>query len=471
MKAITFAVAPPTLEPMKLRKPVGRLFRQLARRLVTFGLSLGLAGAAHANGALPATIQVLLPPAAPKTVIVSTNFGLITSTDGGATWSWICEHDVGLQGNAYQVTAAPATRVLALSNDGLVATDDSACTWNKLMGLDVVIPFDYFPDPTDANHLLALGILRSQQRGFAVMELKSTAVPMPPLTMLYAAPAGQELNTLEIARSNPKIIYATLSTAGNTQPAGVARTEDGGVTWTVTTPDPTITELGILAVDSDDPNKLFFRVAADDGDRLFVSTDGGKTVRNALSPKLTMSGFSRLSNGHVLIAFLDIDHGYIYRSIDGGMTFPLLPSTIHPRSMAERAGRVYATTDVNLDKYALGYSDDEGATWKRAMGLEDVVASKTCNAACAYSCNSLLSRKVFAPGACGPMDGGAVDGGDGGVDAPEPVADAAAPEPDAPAPIAKPKSSGCAYGTEVTPTGLGSLLVVGLALLRARRRR
>src|SRR3981189_1117880 len=62
---------------------------------------------ASANGALPATIQVPLPPAAPPTTVVRTNFGLISSTDGGGSWRWTCEHDRGSQGRAYQLAAPP----------------------------------------------------------------------------------------------------------------------------------------------------------------------------------------------------------------------------------------------------------------------------------------------------------------------------------------------------------------------------
>ena len=109
----TEAMAPTmTARPSSSRPPAEQAVARSSRALA---LALTVAavlapGQARANGALPATIQALLPPDAPGTTIVATTFGLITSIDGGARWRWTCEHALGDQGSAYQLAAPPAVR-------------------------------------------------------------------------------------------------------------------------------------------------------------------------------------------------------------------------------------------------------------------------------------------------------------------------------------------------------------------------
>jgi hypothetical protein len=440
-------------------------------RLLLIVLTIGFQGArARANGALPATIQVLLPATAPKTILVTTNFGLITSTDDGATWQWICEHDLGAQGSAYQVGAGG--QLLALATAGLVGSSDLACGWSLVMDDKFAITQDYFPDPADPARVLALGILRSQQRAFAVLELKLAAAAQATVTTLYTPPVGDELTTVEVARSNRQIVYATIRAPNGVDPARVIRTEDGGKTWTESKPDLAITELGILAVDNSDPNRIYFRVPTPDGDELHVSSDGGKTVKKALAPSLAMSAFVQLPNGHLLVGWQDIDRGYLDRSTDGGGTFARLNSDLHARSLAARGGKVYMAVDFLVDGYALAASPDEGTTWTRAMGLDDVVANGSCAGArstCASLCQSLVSRFVFKAPVCAafgaPADGGAVpaDGGSS-ADARPATKDTAVSAPPPP-----PSGCGCALGGR-RPGGVGWLVVAMLALALRRRR-
>jgi hypothetical protein len=374
---------------------------------------LSLAGTdARANGALPATIQVLAPSDAPATTIVTTNYGVISSTDDGGHWAWTCEHGLGQQGRLYQLTAPPGSHLVGLATDGLVSSDDLGCGWTLLLDQQTVIPVDYFPDPNRGERVAVLGISRQQQRIYQVAEL-------PGPRILYTAPAGQKLTTVEIARSDGQVLYATLIPDDPTASASLARSTDGGATWTVVTPAPPLSDLGILAIDQTDPRKLYLRQVAPDGDRLLVSDDAGETLRMARAPARVMSAFRQLPSGHLLVGWLDVDRGYLERSSDGGTTFTVLSPTFHANSLAERAGRVYAGLDHFADGYVLAASDDEGATWRRVMGLSDVVIAGCVSAECAGTCRGLIQRKVFTPAACGiSPDAGVVDAGvDAAVDA------------------------------------------------------
>ena len=53
--------------------------------------SLLAAGSARADGAFPDSGQVLLLPDRSNEIIVGTNFGLISTSDGGLSWEWTCE--------------------------------------------------------------------------------------------------------------------------------------------------------------------------------------------------------------------------------------------------------------------------------------------------------------------------------------------------------------------------------------------
>lgn len=384
---------------------------------------------ARANGALPTTIQVLLPPAAPSTIIESTTFGLLISDDEGASWRWTCEHDVSAGAKSYQLGAATSPQLFGLATGGIVRTDDLGCTWSLVMDLSSAFPVDYFPDPTAPDHLLALGILKDGQRTFGVIDLSANGPQGQPGQVLYRAPMGDELTTVEIARSHPQTIYTTIHSPQGMTPARVARSDDAGATWTVVNTQNAPRQMGIVAVDPTDPETIFFRVLADDGDQLAISRDGGKTLAIPLAPKLIMSAFVRLANGHILAGWQSIESGFIYRSVDGGASFTLLPTPIYPRSFNERAGKLYAATDHIRDKYDLAVSTDEGTTWTKVMAFEDVGTTAAClreGPTCWGTCAVLVNQKAFSSAVCpllGPGDGGADGGndaaaaGDAGADA------------------------------------------------------
>ena len=392
--------------------------------LVTLASALlGLAAprSARANGAFPATMQVLLPPQAPETIVVATTFGLTWTIDGGAHWHWHCEHDLGLQAQAYQLGAPPASALFGLGTAGLVASVDLACSWSIVMDNETAILLDYFPDPGAADRLLAIGINRTQAHQRALFELKlgNGTTSHVAVRTLYTAAAGNDPTTAEIARSDPQVIYTTIVDRSGAEPmARLARSNDGGTTWTIVAPTPATANLGIVAVDPVDPEKLVFRITTDLGDQLALSSDGGKTLATPLAPPgLTFSSFVRLPNGHLLAGWQDIDRGYIYRSTDGGATFTLLASRLHPRFLAARAGHLYAATDIGTDGQALAISDDEGDTWRRMMAFEDVTPGAACPGivpSCVATCQTVVLQKIFTPSACAaPLsDGGGGAKGD-----------------------------------------------------------
>ena len=235
---------------------------------------LAPAGRAAANGAFPDSDAVLLPADRPQQIVLGTNFGLILSDDGGTTWQWSCERAETSMASAYALGAPPGDRLYSRSLDvGLGVSDDESCSWHRAGGaLASAIATDYFPDPTDAAHVLAIA-------GGAVIESTDGGDSFA-ATPLYVAPAGAELLGVEIARGDPRIIYLTMATPGP-HPV-LARSDDAGAHWATFDIEPSIgaRSARIIAVDPVDANVIYLRVAGPGVEVLAVSRDGGMTLRD-----------------------------------------------------------------------------------------------------------------------------------------------------------------------------------------------
>ena len=104
--------------------------------------------------------------------------------------------------------------------EGLAASDDSACGWSLVMDRQAVLPYDHFPDPGDARRILALGLVRgAPERTSVLVELLLGGAVLPATPrVLYSAPPGETLTTVEIARAAPGRTYATLVTPSEPPP-------------------------------------------------------------------------------------------------------------------------------------------------------------------------------------------------------------------------------------------------------------
>jgi MYXO-CTERM domain-containing protein len=414
-------------------------------------LSVAVAHPARGNNAFPDTGQVILPPDRPEMIVVGTNFGLVITEDGGATWRWSCEHDEGVGGVLYELAPGPRHRLLTIGN-GMAFSDDLACTWQTPEPNDPFI-YDVFADPgTPDRYLVAVDRVEGGQSANVIVETTDGGHTMG--RVLFTAPAGLEVSTLELARSNPQFIYATLYPLSGPGPTRIARSTDGGASWSVVTPvsDAGNHDLWIAAIDQADPKKIYLRVLTGDGkEKLAISEDGGDTLGLPLMAEGALSSFVRMADGTILVGALAITDGHVFRSTDGGKTFAPTAAKIHPRALAERGGKVYASTDSIADGFALAVSEDHGDTWKRVMGLQDIGSISQCGnlpSVCLNSCAMLKLAGLVRPALCG-----------------------AAPGPDAGVGGAGGDPGGCSCRTG---SGAGSpavaLIALGLLALRRRRR-
>jgi MYXO-CTERM domain-containing protein len=430
--------------------------------LVIGALSLLLRpSTAAADGAFPDSMQILLPPDRPQEIILSTNFGLLVSHDGGKSWSFVCEESIADPGEMiaqYQLGPGPTPVLYAPSGDRVLSSADDACSWSAAEGSWTGMT-DLFADPTAAGHLFGLALVPGPggELTSALLESQDAARSFVPI---FQASAGVLLTGVENAASAPRTIYLSetiRAPGGGVQPR-LARSEDGGKTFVET---DALASLGpreprIAAVDPTDPRTIYYRVVDVAGDRLAISRDGGQTAAVVLQLPEAMTAFLRRGDGTLLVA--TIGHGG-WQSRDGGKTFAPWPQAPRLRALGERAGVLYGVGDNFQDRFAVGWSSDGGQTWTPLLRFDEICQVASCSERVAQACQGPLIRLM------------ALVGGSCQTPLPEAPRDASVD-----ATISAPKAGGCACAAAPGSGPGGWSLLVGLAVVnrlfvRARRKR
>jgi hypothetical protein len=356
--------------------------------------------AARANGAFPDSQTVITPADRPNQIILVTNFGLVISENGGQSWQWSCEVDNNAFGQLYQLGPAPRRRLFTSATKGLAYSDDGTCGWQIAGGaVATQAVTDFFPDPGDADRVLAIGIASAIYSVFASSDGGATFGPT-----VYRAISGDAITGVEIARSDPNIIYLAMNTAADTHPK-LARSIDGGANFLetnlVSDLEPGL--IRIIAVDAKDPAVVWLRWMAPENQAIAVTRDAGLTASKPLSIKGYFTSFVELPSGALLVAAV-IDAGVttvLYRSDDGGRHFAPVMGQPKIRALSYRAGILYAATENFGDGYALGVSSDEGRTWRGIMAYDQIEAILPClrgNKQCQDSCEALAGLGPSSPG-------------------------------------------------------------------------
>jgi hypothetical protein len=379
---------------------------------------------APANGAFPDSQTVLTPADRPNHIMLVTNFGLVISEDGGQSWQWSCERDDNAFGMLYQLGPAPRRRLFTSASKGLAFSDDGSCGWQIAGGLvSTRAVTDFFPDPVDANRVLAIAIANAT---YGVYGSSDGGTSFD--TTVYVA-SGDAITGVEIARSDRNVIYLAMNTSADTRPK-LARSANGGATFVET---DLMKDLGtgiirIIAVDPVDPNLVWLRWMAPEAQAIAVTRDGGATASKPLPVAGYFTSFVQLPSGTLLVSAM-IDAGttsVLYRSHDGGRNFEPLPDQPNIRALSHRNGLVYAATENFADGYALGVSSDEGSTWRGVMAYDQIQAILPCLHAdpqCQASCLALAGAGPMSPGmiweekvcAANPSGSGGAGGGGAGT--------------------------------------------------------
>lgn len=409
------------------------------------------AGAARADGGIPGSLSILLPQDKPQEIGLATTFGLILSSDGGATWTWTCEQAATTSmANIYTIGAPPLAsgglgdRFYALSPiEGLAYSDDQSCNWTSAGGaLAGQAVSDFFPDPTNPARVLAAAAPAGDggAAGTSAVYLSMDGGVTFGATPLFTAPAGSALVGIEVARSDPSVIYLAyaLTTPGGYDSV-LVRSSNNGQTWSA--PIDLVAALGaalvrILAVDAADANRVYLRASTTSADVVAVTPDGGVSFVTPITlPNGSVTAFARLASGSVLVGATTNEPGGAtvgsgYRSTDGGMTFGswsfdanhlLSPDPPHVVGLAERteSGKpiLYLSGKNYSDGWALATSTDEGQTLTAVMSYDQVSRIAPCvQQICADTCGFEEMQGIWTPEVCAGAtpDGGTTPASGGG---------------------------------------------------------
>lgn len=378
-------------------------------------------GTARADGAFPNALAILVPADRPDEIVLGTNFGLVGSEDGGRTWTWSCEQAITSFGRLYQMAPAPTHRLYAIARGKLVYSDDGACGWQTAGGaLGGDLCEDAFVDPSDAARVLAAGMATGGGVLYEVYQSTDGGATFD--QVVYHAEPGDLVTGIEIAASDSMTIDVALAHGATGAPT-LARTTDGGGTWTLTDLTAAVGagQARIVAIDPTDADRVFLRVIGAAGDTLAVATDGGATVTAPLTFDGGLTAFVRTSTGTLLAFGTDGGAPALYRSRDGGAAFAAVAGPPAILALAERAGTVYAATDTMLGPVAEATSTDEGTTWTPGLTFAQVAAIDPCvKSACQTDCAMRAQQQQWPATVCaaappppvtGPSDAGLVDAG------------------------------------------------------------
>lgn len=296
--------------------------------------------------------------------------GVYKSTDAGKTWQHMGLADTHTIGRIIihpenpdiVYVAAPGHEWTYNKERGVFKTTNGGKTWDKILYINEKIgAADLVMDPSDSNVLYASMWNRTRRRwsdpmpgpgdgifkttdGGKTWKQKTKGLPDLKLTGRIG---------LDIARSNPNVIYAfidnhnpgripekgerdaygRLKTGRVIKGAEVYRSDDKGETWRKVSPDNRMMEgfggtygwvFGQMRVDPNDENTIYIMGLA-----LAKSTDGGKTFKRLYFPGLHGDHHGLWIDPEDSNYLINVNDGGVNVSYDGGIIWRDF-HTIHP---------------------------------------------------------------------------------------------------------------------------------------------
>jgi hypothetical protein len=479
-------------------------------------LLVGLPAVAFANGRAPGTSTINFQQGNDNHIAAGMTFGVVSSTDGGATWTWECEDAVGYGGMYDPDYAFTSTGALfATTFDGLKVRRDE-CSYNRSALIetdgDCFDDADADTDLDDCNtgFTCSIGVGGGSFGDGKCEKVKFfSAIAQGSDGAVYAAAADPKdgkiykltdnevilaspqpgllmdwWQSIEVAPSNAQVIYLTgyrlenntkkfllyKSTNGGTSYVALPGNEATGVVNGLDTKTNSVIE--IAGISKTDPNLLYARVTLSDNavsDAIYRSTNGG-TSWTKIIEKAGALAFVARANGQLVAGtqavgtFQVMDPGAATASATIAAGFTEVTGAPHINCLAENAaGEVWACTQnygsptVPKDDFGIMKTTDL-TTWTGVLKFQELVAPTTCGAGTPQKerCDAVLWCGLCAQLGCDPARDCTVVGND-----------AAAPDGLVVNPP-KPKTC-CQSGSDDIPGLLIICMAASLVVLRRRR--
>ena len=174
--------------------------------------SLATPSLSFANGRFPLADQVVVDPLDPSHLVLRTTYGILSSSDAGGSWGWMCEAGIGYGG-----TQDPAIGVLGDGTvlagifEGLSVTHDRGCSWafaaEPLKGEYVIDVSVHRDEPARAVAITSTGLGVGMGFHVVLTETSDNGVTW--------TQAGTAINndiislTVDVAPSKPDRVYVS----------------------------------------------------------------------------------------------------------------------------------------------------------------------------------------------------------------------------------------------------------------------
>lgn len=305
-----------------------------------------------------------------------TTFGVLRSSDGGKTWTWLCERSLGFEGTWDPPIAMTRDGRLWIGlPDGLSVTSDG-CAVERVRALDGETVKDL---TTDARGERLYAVTGAEGKRAYVWEGRPRDAGAPlAFERLGAGLEDVHPMTIEVAPSRARRVYVT------GQPYGTVRgrlyvSDDGGVT--LKADENKLAADGPLFISSIDPtrpDRVFLRHLHLQGSDLLVTDDRGKTLTNVLSMKSAMLGFAASVDGKTVWAGSGLVDDGVFRSDDGGRTFRHVGRAGVLCLLSAGDALLACANPYGDVRHTLARSTDRGATFTAVSSFADITGPPAC---------------------------------------------------------------------------------------------
>jgi hypothetical protein len=388
---------------------------RLSIALLSLSTAVTLTAPAHGNGRYPAAqFFVVGEGTQSNRIAIVTTFGLVTSTDGGRSWSWVCEEAVGYTGQYDPAIAVTSDGTLLSSlPDGLSRTSGADwCEWSR----PATFPTEPVTDIANVGGTVVAAVSPPAAPQYVARSSDHGAT----WTRGWARPEFY-MHTIDVAPSNTARVYTTGWVRG-AFPA-LFRSDDGGGDFIEATRSFGTGYIAFISwVDPTSADTLLVRADLDpSGTLLMRSDDGGSNFRTILRGSSSMVATAAEPGARRLWASTTALAERIQRSEDGGETWTSVGSTLRPRSLRFVNGTLFATaTEMNAGM-SFACSRDLGETFvpmlilNQLRGPEACPAGSTVRVRCAAQWDAVRAQLVAITrppvGSTGTCETSATDAG------------------------------------------------------------